>query len=339
MALPGFRNHPKFRRLVATLRIPEAHVLGHVEMMWEVCYESGNPVLGDDVDVELAAGWVGEPGAFCAALASCGGKTRSGLIEETCPGSGEYQVHDLEDHAPEYVNGRRKRKEESGKDKTCAHCGKAFRSADTRAKFCCDTCRKVDWKARHQSDSVTQGDAQVTDGDEEGQTVTQGDAQVTDGDTITRPAQTSPDQGTNTPSGGVGGIAPPDSPPEVPLRVPRRPREPKAPPAPPGTYPPHVADAVNQIATLTPARDPQDRSIKINPATLADRLSCLFQAYPGLSVEIAVQSWVDYLATKPAWIKAPHYFFGRKEDQKEGAHWHAYAAFIWHKQAKAKEPS
>lgn len=97
MALPGFRNHPKFRRLVAALHIPEAHVLGHIEMMWEVCYESGNAILGDSTDVELAAGWVGDAGVLCAALAECGGKTRSGLIEEVGPGI--WAIHDFYDHA------------------------------------------------------------------------------------------------------------------------------------------------------------------------------------------------------------------------------------------------
>ena len=155
MALPGFRNHPKFRRLVAALRMPEAHVLGHVEMMWEVCYASGNAVLGDSIDVELAAGWVGEPGVLCRALADCGGPTRSGLIEEV--EDGIWQVHDLLDHAPEYVDSRRKRLEEKGKDKVCTHCGATFRTAVAKSRFCSDACRKADWRRRQQAGHETKG--------------------------------------------------------------------------------------------------------------------------------------------------------------------------------------
>jgi hypothetical protein len=61
MARPGLRNHPKFRLLCHLLGEIDAHVWGYVEMMWEVGYESGNPVLGDHVQVELACGWRGEP--------------------------------------------------------------------------------------------------------------------------------------------------------------------------------------------------------------------------------------------------------------------------------------
>jgi len=206
MALPGFRNHPKFRRLVAALRMPEAHVLGHVEMMWEVCYESGNAVLGDSVDVELAAGWVGEPGALCRALAECGGKTRSGLIEEIEPDV--WQVHDLLDHAPEYVDSRRKRMEERGKDKTCSHCGGIFRAADVRAKFCSDACRKDDWQRRHRDAQTTDDDGSTTDDDgsttDRRRMTTDDDAQTTDDDGTTSPAQPSKDNYNPLPPLGPG---------------------------------------------------------------------------------------------------------------------------------------
>ena len=144
MALPGFRNHPKFRRLVAALGIPEAHALGHVEMLWEVAYENGNAVLGDATDVELAAGWTGAAGALCRALLECGGATRHGLIDEL--ETGIFQVHDLMDHAPEYVGNRRKRVEEKSKDKICENCGKPFRTSDSRSRFCLDSCRKAFWR-------------------------------------------------------------------------------------------------------------------------------------------------------------------------------------------------
>ncbi len=112
MARPSLRGHRKFRRLVAMLRMPEAHVLGHLEMLWGAAYEDGNPVIGEDIDVELAAGWVGEPGELTQALAACGGANHAGFIEpvDGCPD--EWQVHDLLDHAPEYVQKRAKREAE-----------------------------------------------------------------------------------------------------------------------------------------------------------------------------------------------------------------------------------
>ena len=205
MALPGFRNHPKFRRLVAALRMPEAHVLGHVEMMWEVCYESGNAVLGDSVDVELAAGWIGEPGALCSALAKCGGMTRSGLIEEV--DEGVWQVHDLLDHAPEYVDSRRKRLEEKGKDKVCSHCGATFRTSDSKSRFCSDACRKADWRRRQKDADETKRDGTWQDRDGRGT-----DKDVSSDHYQPSPAQPSP--GTTTKATSTNGT--PDTPPASP---------------------------------------------------------------------------------------------------------------------------
>lgn len=105
MALPGFRTHPKFRRLLAMLRIPEAHALGHLHMLWEVGYNSADPLIGDSIDVEAAAGWIGDPGVLCDAFLRCGGD-RAGFIEEDPERPGRFQIHDLFDHAPQYVTRR-----------------------------------------------------------------------------------------------------------------------------------------------------------------------------------------------------------------------------------------
>lgn len=205
MALPGFRNHPKFRRLVAALAafgITEAHVLGLVEMMWEVCYENGEAVLGDSVDVELAAGWAGEAGVLCKALAECGGKTRKGLIEEIEPGV--WAVHDLSDHAPKYVELRQKRVQERAKDKVCVRCGDPFRSSDARSRFCGETCRKADYRDRHKDGLVPDCPDQVPDYP----------GQVTDVPITTSPAQPSPGSRTTTtssPSGDAAAAPPAES--------------------------------------------------------------------------------------------------------------------------------
>lgn len=53
MARPGLLTHRKFVRLARLLK-SDALAVGHLEIIWQACYESGDPVLGnsDDVDVK-----------------------------------------------------------------------------------------------------------------------------------------------------------------------------------------------------------------------------------------------------------------------------------------------
>jgi hypothetical protein len=95
MARPTLYDHPKFMRLVHELGMPAPHVLGHLEYLWRVGYSSGNPVVGDSVDVELAAMWTGEPGQLTKVLTQV-------RFMDKLP-DGKYQIHDLLDHAPGYV--------------------------------------------------------------------------------------------------------------------------------------------------------------------------------------------------------------------------------------------
>jgi hypothetical protein len=101
VARPTLQTHPKFRRLVHTLQEPAPHVVGYLEVMWHVGYESGDPLLGDAVDVELAAQYPGPAGKLFQALLDCG------FIE--LADCGRYSIHDLYDHAPEYVQRRAER--------------------------------------------------------------------------------------------------------------------------------------------------------------------------------------------------------------------------------------
>ena len=307
MALPGFRNHPKFRRLVALLHLPEAHVLGHVEMMWEVCYESGNAVLGDSWDVELAAGWTGEQGELTRALLACGGTTRSGLIEETEPGSEVYQVHDLLDHAPEYVDGRKRRMEERLRDKACECCGTVFRSSDPKSKFCSDACRKADWRDRHR-------DAEGTD---KGRSATNCDAAETDAGrtetnrpTTTRPAQPSPEYKESTEL--VSQARP---------RPPRMPSWGKA-------HTPEVIEAALEVVQAWPhhdvdfqptdPREPPQKVPHTKAPLLAERFAQIKREGGDLAIckAIARRAVIEWRAG--SWIKAAQHFFG-----KEGP-WKAY---------------
>jgi hypothetical protein len=105
---PTLLEHRKFKRLVSILKCPRSHAVGYLEMIWQAAYESGDEFIGDAVDVELAAEWEGESGELVKALLECGG-LRAGFIE---PVDGGYGVHDLYDHAPDYVQKRRKREDE-----------------------------------------------------------------------------------------------------------------------------------------------------------------------------------------------------------------------------------
>jgi hypothetical protein len=123
MARPGLRMHPKFRLLVHLLNIPEAHVWGLLEMVWESSYQSGNPVLGTSIQVEMAAGWTGERGVLTKALMECKGTMHDHGFIKTVEGKEDcYQVHDLMQNAPAYVQKRFAREEErckKGKDISC----------------------------------------------------------------------------------------------------------------------------------------------------------------------------------------------------------------------------
>ena len=102
----------KFKRLVRELQLPEAHALGHLEMLWLHCHANESPVFENLDDVELAAGWVGEPGALASALVS--GRWLDSRED------GQYECHDYWEHAPYYVIERmRKRDQRRGHVQVC----------------------------------------------------------------------------------------------------------------------------------------------------------------------------------------------------------------------------
>jgi hypothetical protein len=105
MGRPGLNQSVKFKMLVRLLDLPRPYVRGLLELLWEVAYENGNPVIGDVAAVEAAAEWPGEPGKLCKMLFDCGG-SRAGFIEPVEGEDGVFQIHDLFDHAPEYVRKR-----------------------------------------------------------------------------------------------------------------------------------------------------------------------------------------------------------------------------------------
>lgn len=109
MGRPGLSRHPKFLLLARTLG-DENLARGVLEHGWEVAYEAGDDRLGNPDAVEAACRWRGERGVCFAALRDAGGAPgRVGFIEER---EGVWCVHDLYDHAPDYVRKRAAREEQ-----------------------------------------------------------------------------------------------------------------------------------------------------------------------------------------------------------------------------------
>ena len=106
MGRPGLTQNRKFRRLSLTLG-GDAIARGHLELMWDSAYESGDEVLGDGIDVELAAGWRGEGGVLVTAM------VKTGFLDVLPAEDGEvFVIHDFWHHAPAYVRKRRTREDE-----------------------------------------------------------------------------------------------------------------------------------------------------------------------------------------------------------------------------------
>lgn len=110
MARPGLTQHRKFLRLGRLLG-SDPLALGCLELMWEKCYQNGDPYLGDEIDIEAACRWSGEPGKLTKALLDAGGEGNAGFIEPA-PSRPGFQCHDLFDHAPKYVGRRLEREVE-----------------------------------------------------------------------------------------------------------------------------------------------------------------------------------------------------------------------------------
>lgn len=101
MARPTLWNHRKFRRLTLALK-SKALAVGVLECMWACGYDSGDNLLGTSEEVEVACGWSGRKGHLTPVLEEIG------WIDASPDG---YRIHDLYDHAPDYVQKRMRREE------------------------------------------------------------------------------------------------------------------------------------------------------------------------------------------------------------------------------------
>lgn len=177
MPRPTLYDHPKFHRLVFTLGLPEPYVVGLLEYLWKSGYASGNPVIGDEIDVELVSKWPGDRGVFFAAVLACGFIESADCNAERNAGnadgngsnagnaaatqSNKYQIHDLFDHAPEYVKTRRDRESERTIERACDWCEGDFRSGDSKARFCSSNCRVAAYKA-NKAEQTRRAEAMAT---------------------------------------------------------------------------------------------------------------------------------------------------------------------------------
>jgi hypothetical protein len=117
---------------------------GVLELIWNVAYQSGNPNVGAAEEVEFVADWKGEPLSLARALVACG------FLDETDETKTETKslfVHDLGDHAPDYVASRYNREQERRRPRECLNCGVSFHGATKAATYCSDNCRLIHWRA------------------------------------------------------------------------------------------------------------------------------------------------------------------------------------------------
>jgi hypothetical protein len=84
--------------------------VGVLEIIWHHAYQDGDPRLGTAEDVEFMVGWDAQAGTCAAALVECG------FLDADA--NGELSVHDLEDHAPDYVKARARKERQRKKSRT-----------------------------------------------------------------------------------------------------------------------------------------------------------------------------------------------------------------------------
>ena len=100
-------------------------------------------------------------------------------------------------------------------------------------------------------------------------------------------------------------------------------------------FSPDLSTLVNSIAKITPKEQPDHSLIRLDVAKLADRLDGLRkESPPELTDSILLKAWEDYLASKPKMFKAPQNFFGKQEDNGDGANWKPWARLAYHKLQK-----
>lgn len=112
----------------------------------------------------------------------------------------------------------------------------------------------------------------------------------------------------------------------------RRRREPKPEPVDSlgQPIPVELVESVGQIVESCPREDRDGRKIRVTRGDVLTRLMEIQKTHPAVTLGILVQAWTDYIASQPAHIKAPQYFFGKAEDQgPNAANWLPYARAVY----------
>ena len=170
MARPSLFTHRKFTRL-ARLLGKRYRAVGVLEMVWAHAYQDGDDRLGTVEDLEFMVDWDGEPGECASAL------VESGFLDLV---DGELFVHDLFDHAPDYVMKRSHKETERRKVKRCEQCSGEYHNPDSRSMYCSDACKTAAYRSRQGPSLPTVTEASVT--------ITDSNRCVTDSDRTPAPA-------------------------------------------------------------------------------------------------------------------------------------------------------
>jgi len=104
-------------------------------------------------------------------------------------------------------------------------------------------------------------------------------------------------------------------------------------------YPEAICEITKSILAQTPREDVDGRLIRTDPALLIERLDALVSSNGSITPDLLLRSWVAYVHSKPAHLKAPQYFFGDKKDNGDGANWHPFARLLWHGANREQVPA
>lgn len=104
VARPGLFKNKKFARLSRTLK-SQALAAGVLELLWHACYEACDERVGSAADVAFSVAWTDRKVNIAAALRD------AGFLDDDPEHPGEFRVHDLWDHAPQYVTRRMEREQ------------------------------------------------------------------------------------------------------------------------------------------------------------------------------------------------------------------------------------
>ncbi|MEN6533986.1 MAG: hypothetical protein ABFD89_10015 [Bryobacteraceae bacterium] len=102
--------------------------------------------------------------------------------------------------------------------------------------------------------------------------------------------------------------------------------------------PVELLEAVGEIVQSCPGEDRDGRKIRVVRGDLLTRIMDIQENHSAITLKILVQSWLDYLGSQPAHIKAPQYFFGKAEDQgPNAANWLPFARAVYVRMQLSKE--